>query len=251
MGGVTAVLAGGKFGHGFIAAGAGGTVGGKIGDIGGSGTLGPAIRTVARTILGGTISKLTGGKFANGAGAAAFASLMREVAQRTGARSNAQKGGIDWQKQAGATDADLAEAKRLWALAKTRRLVDGSIPNSVQGLLDLENGSFKTTILVGSTGNSAAPDSITDAMNVNVGSAGTIKFNPWKVGSMGGGIQRSPEASLVHEAYHVRQFNTGALQSFNMRQHAEVGATSVENWHRKAMGLPQRSSYGNWPVAAH
>ncbi len=92
VGGVTAVLAGGKFGHGFIAAGAGGTVGGKIGDIGGSGTLGPAIRTVARAILGGTISKLTGGKFANGAGAAAFASLMREVAQRTGARSNAQKG---------------------------------------------------------------------------------------------------------------------------------------------------------------
>ena len=78
VGGVTAVLAGGKFGHGFIAAGAGGTVGGKIGDIGGSGTLGPAIRTVARTILGGTISKLTGGKFANGAGAAAFASLLSE-----------------------------------------------------------------------------------------------------------------------------------------------------------------------------
>ncbi len=94
VGGVTAVLAGGKFGHGFIAAGAGGTVGGKIGDIGGSGTLGPAIRTAARAILGGTISKLTGGKFANGAGAAAFASLMREVAQRTDAGSNAQKGGF-------------------------------------------------------------------------------------------------------------------------------------------------------------
>ena len=90
VGGVTAVLAGGKFGHGFIAAGAGGTVGGKIDNIGGSG--GGAIRTATRTILGGTISKLTGGKFANGAGAAAFASLMREAAQRTGARSNAQKG---------------------------------------------------------------------------------------------------------------------------------------------------------------
>ena len=81
VGGVTAVLAGGKFGHGFIAAGAGGTVGGKIDNIGGSGTLGPAIRTVARAILGGTISKLTGGKFANGAGAAAFASIVVEGAK--------------------------------------------------------------------------------------------------------------------------------------------------------------------------
>ena len=79
VGGVTAVLAGGKFGHGFIAAGAGGTVGGKIDNIGGSG--GGAIRTATRTILGGTISKLTGGKFANGAGAAAFASILIERAR--------------------------------------------------------------------------------------------------------------------------------------------------------------------------
>ena len=50
---------------------------------------------MARAILGGTISKLTGGKFANGAGAAAFASLMREAAQRTGARSNVQKENAD------------------------------------------------------------------------------------------------------------------------------------------------------------
>ena len=33
---------------------------------------------VARAILGGTISKLTGGKFANGAGAAAFAAILSE-----------------------------------------------------------------------------------------------------------------------------------------------------------------------------
>ncbi len=87
VGGVTAVLAGGKFGHGFIAAGAGGTVGGKIGDIGGSG--GGAIRTVARTILGGTISKLTGGKFANGAGAAAFAAVMPEGMSRVSEKGGA------------------------------------------------------------------------------------------------------------------------------------------------------------------
>ena len=81
VGGVTAVLAGGKFGHGFIAAGAGGTVAGKVGGVGGVGKLGAAIRTVVRAVLGGTISKLTGGKFANGAGAAAFASIVNERAR--------------------------------------------------------------------------------------------------------------------------------------------------------------------------
>ena len=202
------------------------------------------LRTSIAAGMGYLADTAAGGDGSTGAMAAAFVHMYNGEASE-------QKSGIDWQKQAGATDADLAEAKRLWALAKTRRLADGSIPDSVQALLDLESGKFKTTILVGSAGNSAAPDSIADAMDVDVGSAGTIKFNPWKVGSMGGGIHRSPEASLVHEAYHVRQFNTGTLQSSNMRQHAEVGATSVENWHRKAMGLPQRTSYGSWSVPTH
>ena len=86
-------MAGGKFGHGFIAAGAGGTVGGKINGIGGGDKLGPAIRTVTRTILGGTISKLTGGKFANGAGAAALASIMSEAASDDVITTGARKGG--------------------------------------------------------------------------------------------------------------------------------------------------------------
>lgn len=80
VGGITSVLAGGKFGHGFIAAGVGGSVAGKFGGVGGAGAGGVAIRTLIRSVIGGTISKVTGGKFANGAAFAAFASIVSEGA---------------------------------------------------------------------------------------------------------------------------------------------------------------------------
>jgi RHS repeat-associated protein len=74
MGGITTVLQGGKFGHGFISAG----VGTALGNVVRAGTrLGDALKAVGRTIVrsvaGGTISKITGGKFANGALMGAFA----------------------------------------------------------------------------------------------------------------------------------------------------------------------------------
>ena len=80
VGGITSVLSGGKFGHGFIAAGVGGSLAGRIGGVGGANPGGAVIRTLIRTVVGGTISKLTGGKFANGAAFAAFASIVSEGA---------------------------------------------------------------------------------------------------------------------------------------------------------------------------
>ena len=78
VGGITSSLQGGKFGHGFISAGAGG-LSGAI-DLGSGGGLGAAVgRTVVRTVVGGTISEATGGKFANGAFSAAFSSALGEA----------------------------------------------------------------------------------------------------------------------------------------------------------------------------
>ena len=75
-GGVMNILRGGKFGHGFIAAGitkgttnlrlAAADVGGVIGG------------TIAAATVGGTASKITGGKFSNGAQTAAFQFLYGE-----------------------------------------------------------------------------------------------------------------------------------------------------------------------------
>ena len=71
LGGLASTAQGGKFGHGFIAAGAGGAANG-IGNVG--------LRVIASAVIGGTVSKITGGKFANGATSAAFATLVTAAA---------------------------------------------------------------------------------------------------------------------------------------------------------------------------
>ena len=73
-------LQGGKFGHGFWAAGFTQAFSGPIGGID-SGTEGfsPA-RVVAAAIVGGTASELSGGKFANGAMTGAFSRAFNDEA---------------------------------------------------------------------------------------------------------------------------------------------------------------------------
>jgi len=72
IGGVTAVLQGGKFGHGFPSAGVTKGVTGAVhgGNFG--------VRLTASAVVGGTTSKISGGKFANGARAATFQFLFNE-----------------------------------------------------------------------------------------------------------------------------------------------------------------------------
>jgi hypothetical protein len=77
VGGVSSVVSGGSFGHGFISAGVGGALnmspylqGRELGQIVG--------RTVIRSAVADTVTAATGGKFANGAATAAFASIVAE-----------------------------------------------------------------------------------------------------------------------------------------------------------------------------
>jgi len=74
------VLAGSKFGHGFAAAGISTFAKPGIRKTFGTSTKGPLARVTARTILGGTFSKLTGGKFGNETFTAAFSQLFDERA---------------------------------------------------------------------------------------------------------------------------------------------------------------------------
>ncbi|WP_444945371.1 RHS repeat-associated core domain-containing protein [Microbulbifer sp. VTAC004] len=80
-GGLLSAAQGGKFKHGFAAAGvtqafAGGVDSIDAGNVGFS-----AARVIAAAIVGGTASVVSGGKFANGAVTAAFASLMSSIGQ--------------------------------------------------------------------------------------------------------------------------------------------------------------------------
>ncbi|MCE9793116.1 polymorphic toxin type 44 domain-containing protein [Shewanella indica] len=78
-GGVTSVLQGGKFGHGFLSAGL--TKALNINNIVGTAAKDAGLRVAMAAVVGGTISKLTGGKFANGAVTAAFAQAFNGNSQ--------------------------------------------------------------------------------------------------------------------------------------------------------------------------
>jgi RHS repeat-associated protein len=68
VGGVMAELQGGEFGHGFVSAGIStGISATGIGGAFGSGTESTATGLLVNAIIGGTVSEITGGKFANGA----------------------------------------------------------------------------------------------------------------------------------------------------------------------------------------
>lgn len=76
-GGISSVLSGGKFGHGFVAAGFTQAVS-QGGDVFVDGDrVGNAIKAAA---IGGTASTITGGKFANGAITGAFSRLLNDDA---------------------------------------------------------------------------------------------------------------------------------------------------------------------------
>ena len=96
IGGMSSSLQGGKFGHGFLSAGvggvAGGTLGGAIGRQLGSQFAG---RLIGSALVGGTISEVTGGKFANGAANAAFATIARSAVEKAIAEETQNQSSID------------------------------------------------------------------------------------------------------------------------------------------------------------
>ena len=78
-GGILAALQGGQFGHGFLAAGLTKAVMGRFNYHDGSAQAVMSRTAIAATV-GGTISRITGGKFANGAVTAAMAQLFNQEA---------------------------------------------------------------------------------------------------------------------------------------------------------------------------
>ncbi|MFA0812638.1 FG-GAP-like repeat-containing protein [Microbulbifer epialgicus] len=94
LGGITSVLQGGKFGHGFASAG----LGAAAGSIAGPAGNGPGAvmgRAIVGAVVGGTTSKLTGGKFANGAAMAAFQAVVAAAASGSRNRPGFTEGGVE------------------------------------------------------------------------------------------------------------------------------------------------------------
>ena len=78
VGGVMAELQGGRFGHGFLSAGASALAKPAIHAAIGTEARGLPYRVAARAAVGGTLSAATGGKFLNGAVTAAFSQLYND-----------------------------------------------------------------------------------------------------------------------------------------------------------------------------
>ncbi|MCG7537894.1 hypothetical protein [Pseudoalteromonas sp. OOF1S-7] len=87
--GISASVSGGKFGHGFLSAGITKGAGGAFLP-GGAGLSAIQIAkgTVVSSIIGGTVSAITGGKFANGARTGAMQYLLNQVSESWKQRFN-------------------------------------------------------------------------------------------------------------------------------------------------------------------
>ncbi|MFN4290100.1 MAG: FG-GAP-like repeat-containing protein [Permianibacter sp.] len=98
-GGVLAELQGGKFGHGFIAAGLT-----KASSIGVNSNI--VVETIVAAVVSGTVTEMTGGKFANGALTGAFQYLLNEYAS---GQSNGRENCIG-----DCTQVTLRDGSKIW-----------------------------------------------------------------------------------------------------------------------------------------
>jgi hypothetical protein len=141
VGGVSSVLQGGKFGHGFFAAG---VTQGFAKSINGISSARFSVgRIAAAAVIGGTISKITGGKFANGATTGAFSRMFNDeahhqntanrVAKEVTARGHFKgKGEADWIYQNN-SDPDLAVTVDAGQLEVTANSEWGACPGGASG----------------------------------------------------------------------------------------------------------------------
>ena len=141
IGGITSAIQGGKFGHGFISAGFGSFVGAKVGNFvkGANTALTNMGKFLAKVTVGGTISKVTGGKFGNGAGYAAFVSLVASAAQS----STVERSGSNQTSNAPLVERQAAARKEVAALTTDGTLDtnkvftgDNALANAATEVLD-------------------------------------------------------------------------------------------------------------------
>ncbi|QIJ03857.1 hypothetical protein [Shewanella chilikensis] len=147
-GGVTSVLQGGKFGHGFLSAGL--TKALNINNIVGTAAKDAGLRVAMAAVVGGTISKLTGGKFTNGAITAAFAQAFNGEQQAKKAeslretpeqRKLREAGDVEGYYKARAAAGDSYAARALMVVQDLCSSVDACI-------MSLANFGLKGTALI-------------------------------------------------------------------------------------------------------
>jgi hypothetical protein len=130
VGGAANTAMGGKFGDGFVSAAVSAAAGdaGLYGKPGAGGFGGVVARTAAAGVVGGTVSVLGGGKFANGAYTAAFQHLLNhEMGELSKGfiqrRANRIIDDVNRQIAAGATEINMPK-RDLWVLMKSDQITE-------------------------------------------------------------------------------------------------------------------------------
>lgn len=90
------------------------------------------------------------------------------------------------------------------------------------------------------------------------GSGSLVSWNPTGTGAYSDGVAADPCAALFHELVHAADYDAGTADGTKLDtdgndatgkvRYAELVATQLENWFRKAEGLPQRKEYGGNPL---
>ena len=187
IGGITTAIQGGKFGHGFFAAGFGSFVGAKIGGFvkGAGNTLKNLGKFMAKVTVGGSISKATGGKFANGAGYAAFSAAVSYAAAPEPTSNNRHlNNAIKHLNKSEAFENEFSKAKKFG--------VKIEVNSEISSHFDHETN--------------------------------TVQWNPLEGNNIEAGVS-SPATSLAHEITHAVKFNELGLQAFEASLEAPVLST--------------------------
>ncbi|MEO0442474.1 MAG: FG-GAP-like repeat-containing protein [Pseudomonadota bacterium] len=142
-GGVIAKLQGGQFGHGFFSAGfTKGVMGAANFDYSNRNRAVVAGRTAVAAMVGGTVSEVTGGKFANGARTAAIGHLFNQELSAE-AQANAQKADTQPVNEGGCA-APICKAYQALYNSLTQDQQE-ALTSAINGAEDLDNVYFHYT----------------------------------------------------------------------------------------------------------
>lgn len=142
IGGVTSLIQGGKFGHGFVSAGLGAAVGGIA-----KGMSNTVSKIVVGGVVGGTLSKVSGGKFANGAFSGAFAAALSSSSEA-----------VDSEVQG-----DMEMAEKIYDDGDGSKVGDIVAGHKLAEIHDNKDSGFRAGVFIDSAGNAVVSFAGTDS----------------------------------------------------------------------------------------
>ena len=227
------MLQGGKFGHGFAAAGVS-TLGGSL-KIGGN-TLGAKV--LKRAVIGGTVSRITGGKFGNGAATSAFSALVDE-AHRAQHKRDVQEfydSLSDQAGEAGSSDGWTADGvKEILKLTKVGRRFLRQLNKNPVNVIRFETASDTFT----------NPDGTTEFVDLSRRLKGNYENGNVRLNS------RLSDSLAVFTLYHEYQHHLGYgevdARVLTEQFAIDMGAGPTSPGYRTSGGAPNRELFSQHP----